>query len=164
MKNFISFCLACALISTEIFVNAQTVDADKKRQDQTIEAGTKKKMAKDLLTRFPLSKNSEVAWENSSNGFTATYSYGENTYMTNYDKRGSYRGTLIRRDWETQALPNTKYYFNNSQYKTMKVGSYWEVSDGPKQGSYIMATNEQGAPSYFFIDEQGQISDNPFDN
>ena len=165
MKNFISFCLACALIGgAEIMVQAQSEGGNKTRTDQTIDAAMQKKLSKDLLTRFPLSKNSKVLWQNTGKEYIATYSYSDNNFMSRYDKRGSYQGTLIARDWETQAPSITRNSFNNSQYKTLKIGSYWEVSEGPKRGSYIMATNEQGAPTYFFIDEQGQISDNPFDN
>jgi hypothetical protein len=165
MKTFITFCLACALIGfTEIMAHAQSENDKKEKSEQSIDPAVQQRLSKDLLTRFPLSKNSKVTWQKTARGYAATYSYNDNNFMSSYNKDASYQGTLIGRDWETQAPSITRTAFNNSQYKTLKIGSYWEVNEGPKRGSYIMATNEQGAPTYFFIDEHGQIFDNPFDN
>src|SRR5690349_24147635 len=102
MKNFISFCLACALIGgTQIMLDAQSEGRDKIKTDQTIDAALQKKLSKDLLTRFPSSKNSKVTWKNTCKGYIATYSYNDNNFMSRYDKTGSYQGTLSGRDWET---------------------------------------------------------------
>jgi hypothetical protein len=162
-----SLCLFCLLtVTVSNIANAQA-DTKKNRKAQTQSIGDvdmNKKLAKDIVTRFPLSKNTPIVWENTSKGYIATYAYNKEEYMTRYDRTGSYQGTFVRRDWDTQAPSNTRNFYNNSQYGTLKVGTYWEVSDGPRQGSYIVASNEQGAPTYLFIDDQGQFSENPFDN
>lgn len=128
------------------------------------DAAMNKKLSQDIVARFPMSKNSPIVWDNRDEQYVATYSYNKEDYMTVYDRNGSYKGTLVKRDWENQANNNAKNFFKNSRYKDMKVGSYWEVSDGPKRGSYLTATNEQGQPQFVFIDEQGVFSENPFDN
>lgn len=163
-----SFFLACILVAgIGSMAQAQTADGNKTIKEQPSSKKAmemNKRLAKDILTRFPMSKNSPIVWDNTDAGYSATYAYGDNEYMTRYDRNGSYQGTFIRRDWDTQAPSNTRNFFNNSRYGTLKVGSYWEVHDGEKRGSFIVASNEQGAPTYLFIDEQGQFSENPFDN
>jgi hypothetical protein len=168
MKTFMNFFLACIIIvCAGSMARAQTTEGSKSIKDKTTSKEDKamnKRLANDILARFPLSKNSPIIWDNTGDGYIATYAYSDNEYMTRYDRNGSYQGTFIRRDWDTQAPSNTRNFFNNSRYGTLKVGSYWEVQDGTKQGSFIVASNEQGAPTYLFIDEQGQFSENPFDN
>ncbi len=125
--------------------------------DQTL--GTE--MQKDFTTRNPNMKDLPVSWYQFSEGFYGTYTNDSVLYMSRYDKKGRYVETLKKAEWKDGVNPTLKTSFDRSQYKGQEITGYWEAVNPTKKTYYLEITDENGNPSYIWVDEKGNFSSKP---
>lgn len=99
-------------------------------------------------------------WD-SGNGFICKYVVEGVYYMTRYDKQGNYVETLMQKEWSDGDSTTIHFAFQQSQYKSQRVTSFWEVSDLNKTGYYLEMTDSLNNISCMWVNEQGKFSIKP---
>src|SRR6188768_1887689 len=128
MKKSISHfgCILYILMANVMYAQPQDKETDQKLE---IEASTR-----NLILAY---QARTVSWWDSGNGFICKYSVNDRNYMARYDTRGNYVETLIQKEWDERVSPLLQSSFQQSQYKSQKVTSYWEVMEPQKKGYYL---------------------------
>lgn len=103
-----------------------------------------------------------VSWWDSGNGFICKYTVDNLGYITRYDKQGNYIETLIQKVWNDSSALRPS--FQQSQYKSQKVISYWVVADANRKGYYLEVSDSKNQISSVWVDALGTFSTVPTAN
>lgn len=103
-----------------------------------------------------------VSWWDSGNGFICRSSADGHSYLTRYDKQGNYIETLMQKPWN-ESSPLWRA-FHSSEYKSMKILSYWEVWDIGRKGYCLETIDSKKQVSNVWVDESLKFSTVPLSN
>jgi len=157
---YFSSMFLCALLTNSI--NAQTPDTPDARTPRVLTDRTmSQRLQQDLSARNSLTTSQSVMWYESQDGYYGTYSNKNQNYMSRYDKNGSYMETLVKKEWNDAVPAGLFSSFNQSEYNTQKVTSFWEVTDSADREYYLELTDDQGKTTRIWADENGNFSTSP---
>lgn len=165
MKKIIAYfsCIVvCGMLSFSANAQTPSTQVDPNEPVKLTDPTVSKRLATDWNTRNSKMKDVPVEWYNSNDGYYGRYSNESMDYMTRYDKKGNYVETMRKKDWNDGVPSDLKSSFENSNYKTHKVSSYWEVSDPNRKGYYMELTDDQGKNSKVWVDEKNNFSTSPY--
>lgn len=161
----IAYCSAlalCATLATSTLGQAQVAPVDKNAPQKLTDASMSKRLAEDWHTRNSTLKNQAIDWFDSNDGYFGTYSIENKDYMSRYDKKGVYIETMNRKEWDETIPMSIKSAFDNSEYKSQQVTSYWEVSDPYRKGYYMELKDDQDKVTRVWADDYGNYSTTPY--
>ena len=161
-KTFIYFSslLLSASLSSAVYAQTETTPIDQKTVHRLVDPTMKEQISNDWNERNLLLANQPVEWYDSKDGYYGIYSTDSSRYMTRYDKDGKYIETMTKREWSS-AVPEVRTSFDQSNYRTQQVTSYWEVSDPNKKGYYLELSDERGRVTKLWSDKDGHFTTDP---
>lgn len=115
----------------------------------------------DLLSRYPDIDEQGVVWDNTDDGYYATYSLNEDNYMARYDAEGNWQETMQKREWNDDVPDNIKMGLNDNAYENYQVDSYWEITESDPNrnntGYFFNLKDKDGNTRDLRMDRQGAV-------
>ena len=156
---YISGILLSAMLTNSVV--AQTEKPQENKSTSIIDPAMKSQISKDWNTRNSKLANQRVDWYDSKDGYYGMYSDDSSNYMTRYDKKGTYVQTLTKKEWNESVPTEVRSYFDQSNFRSQEVKSYWEVSDPNKKGYYLELSDKNGRVTKLWGDEKGKFTADP---
>lgn len=155
-RNYAICLMLTGLMSASAF--AQSTSENKYEPRSLNDRTISDQLQKDLYKRNSNLSNQPVSWFDAGDGYYGIYSHNDHEYMTRYDKKGNYKETMTKKEWNDKVPASVRTSFDDSPYKDQQVANYWEVSDPDKKGYYLELNDDKGKVSRLWANEKGEFA------
>jgi hypothetical protein len=154
MKKIMMYFSCFMLAATVSFAQTEGTQSDNDYPKMLESKTMTDRLQTDWQKRNDSIQSQSVQWYELKDGYYGSYNNNSSDYMTLYDRDGNYIQTNRKGDWNT-ASASVKSQYDESNYKSQNVTSYWEVVDPGKTGYYFELTDDQGKPSRVWMNNTG---------